>query len=214
MAGADDGSGPRRLKGRGAGPVEDLLHDYVGNPVVQVVLLFLVPFVLEEAAMVGAAAVSASGELPPLVALAAVYAGVVGSDWVVYGAGYLGGRVQWLRRKVGERNIAAGERLLHRGLIPALLVARVVPWLQPPIFLACGFLRIPFPAFAAINAVFGLVYTSVLFWALYAFDALLFDYLEAWGWVVVVAVLAVILVTVRLLGQRSGRMDPPEGGGD
>jgi pimeloyl-ACP methyl ester carboxylesterase len=56
--------------------LEQLLEDYLGNPAVLSVLLFLAPFVLQEAAVLAAAALAAAGELPTAVALGAVSAGM------------------------------------------------------------------------------------------------------------------------------------------
>lgn len=62
--------------------MEALIEQYLGNPLVLAMLLFLAPFVLEEAAILTGAALAASGEMPTWLALAAIAAGMIASDWL------------------------------------------------------------------------------------------------------------------------------------
>jgi len=176
----------------------------VGHPALQLTLLFLGPYLLEEAAILAAAALAAAEELRPVTAFGAVYLGIVTSDWLLYAIGWGAGRSVRLRAWIGEDAIAHGRRLLSRGAAAAGVTARLVPWLLFPIFVASGFLGVGFRRFAAVNAGIALVYTAVLFLALYLFNVALFDLFAGWGWLAVGVAGMVLLLAIRYGRRRYG----------
>lgn len=186
----------------------DFLSYYAGHSTLQIIALFIAPFILEEAALIGGAAVAAAKELSAWTALTAIYLGVVVSDWVLYATGVLAGRSERVKDFVGVDNIAQGRKLLRKSGWAAALTARLVPWLLLPIFIASGFLRVGFLKFAVINAVIAFVYVNVLFWALYRFEILLLDYLKQWTWLVIALLVVVVVVCVRLGARKFSRSSP------
>ncbi len=201
-------SSGRRLSLQKDVSVDELLSQYAAHPALQIIALFAGPFILEEAALLGGAAVAAAGELPAWVALGALYLGIVVSDWALYATGVLASRSEPVRRFIGAGNIEYGRRLLQRLGLAAALTARLVPWLLLPIFVASGFVRVSFLSFALINAVIAFVYANLLFWILYRFDILLFDYFNEWGWLVIVLLLAVVLISMHLFARRFRAVPP------
>jgi membrane protein DedA with SNARE-associated domain len=182
--------------------LEQLLEQYLGDPVVLAGLLFVAPFVLEEAAILTGAALAAAGELPTGVALAAVASGMVVSDWLLYALGAVAGRSRRIRGWIGEDSIGRGQRLLERGALPAALLARLIPWLLFPIFVASGFLGVGFRRFALVNAGIASVYIVVLFFGVYGLNLVIFDLLDGWGWVAVAILLACVVALSRWAGRR------------
>lgn len=182
--------------------MQDFLIEHAGNPAVQLAALFVGPFILEEAALLGGATLAAAGELSAAAALVALYLGMVVSDWLVYGLGALAGRSARVRRFVGEENIAFGRRMLQRGALAAFLTARLVPWLLFPIFAGCGFLATGFWRFAAFNAVIAAIYTNALFWSLYGLDLFLFAWLDVWAWPVIILAVVALVVFGRIAAKR------------
>lgn len=154
--------------------------------------------------MAGAMLASA-GQLPSLAALAALYAGIVVSDWALFGLGRMAAWLPWARRRIGEKNLAHGRRLLSENITGALISARLVPWLLFPIFCACGFLGVSFARFALVNAAIALVYAGLLFWALLLFDSLLLSHLQGWGWAVAVLLILGLLLLKRRLARAGER---------
>lgn len=185
--------------------IDDLLVRHAGDPIVLAALLFLAPFVLEEAAILMGAGIAVAGELPAAVAAGALYLGIVVSDWLLFIGGAWAARSGRIRGWIGTGNIDKGRRLLERGTFLASLSARLVPWLLMPIFVACGFVGIGFARFAFINAVIALVYLNVLFWAAYGFNLVLLDLFARWGWVLVVGFAIAIVLATRIAGRRWGK---------
>lgn len=182
--------------------MEELIAAQLGNPAMLLLLLFLAPFVLEEAAIIIGAALAAAGEISAVAAFLAVASGIVISDWSLYGLGALAGRSRRIRGWIDPAQLERGHRLLDRGAWPAALLARLIPWLLFPVFVASGFLGVRFLRFAAINAVIAMIYVTLLFVGAMGLNALLLDTLGNWAWAVVALMLLAIIVGGRRLARR------------
>jgi membrane protein DedA with SNARE-associated domain len=182
--------------------VENLIADNIGNPLVLVVLLFLATFVLEEAAILIAAGLAASGELPASLALGAIASGIIVSDWCLYGVGVLAVRNARIARWVSPARIDIGRSLLQRNTLVAGLIARIIPWLLFPIFVASGFLGVGFLRFALINAAIALLYVLALFYGAFGLSSLLIDWLGGWAWLFGAVLLLALLWGGRVIARR------------
>lgn len=176
------------------------------SPWLQALVLFAIPFVLEEGALLAGAMLAAAGSLPPAAAFGAVCLGIIVSDWALYGLGRAVALWPWLRRRIGEKAIRRGQDLLRSNFFSAMLGARLIPWLLFPIFVASGFLAVGFLRFLLVNAGIAIVYASTLFLALFYLDRLLFDLIREWSWVVVLAlILGVVWLKQRVRRRNAGR---------
>ncbi|MFD1913770.1 DedA family protein [Halodurantibacterium flavum] len=188
--------------------MEQLIERFMDAPLVLAALLFAGTFILEEAAIVTGAALAAAQDLSAPLAFAALSLGLIVSDWVLYAIGAAAARIGWFRQKLGEENIARGRDLLARGVWPAGLTARLVPWLLFPVFVASGFLGVGFLRFALANAAIGIAYLAILFFGIYGFNLVLFDWLAGWGWVGVIGLAAALMALTRWVGYRYRRTHP------
>lgn len=182
--------------------LEALIEQHLGNPLVLAALLFVGTFVLEEAAILLAAGLAASDEMTSGLALAALVGGMIVSDWCLYGLGALAGRSRLIARWVSRDQLDQGRRLLHRSTLAAGLLARGVPWLLFPIFVASGFLRVGFRRFALVNAAIALIYTPAVFYGAFGLYAVLMDWLGEWAWLAGGAALLTILWASRAATRR------------
>ncbi len=118
-------------------------------PWVIALVLASTTLLLEDLAIAAGVALATQGLISWELSLAAVGGGIALGDIGLYGLGVAATRVPWLhRRYVGERSSWAREQLLQR-LPSAVLLARVVPGLRLVTYTACGFVRVPLPAFCA-----------------------------------------------------------------
>lgn len=182
--------------------MEALIEQYLGNPVVLALLLFLAPFVLEEAAILTGAGLAASGEMPTWLALAAISTGMIVSDWSLYALGALAGRSRRIRGWIDGDGLARGRALLDRGAWPAGLLARLIPWLLFPIFVASGFLGVGFRRFALVNGLIAAVYILALFFGVFGLNLVLFEWLGNWAWAVLALLLVLVIVASRWAARR------------
>lgn len=180
------------------------MERFLGSPALLTALLFLVPFVFDEAAILAGSALAAAGELSAATAFLALFLGIVASDWMLYGLGAAAARNRRVRGWIGEANVARGRRLLGRGVLVSAVLARLVPWLLLPIFVASGYVGVGFLRFAAVNLPVALVSTAVLFLALYLFNVALFDVFARWGWIVVLVGVAGMIIAMQVVRRRYG----------
>jgi membrane protein DedA with SNARE-associated domain len=121
----------------------------MAEPWVIAVVLALTTLLLEDLAIAAGVALATQGLISWELSLLAVGGGIALGDIGLYGVGVAATRVPWLRRRyLGERSLWAREQLLRR-LPSAVLLARVVPGLRLVTYTACGFVRVPLPAFSA-----------------------------------------------------------------
>jgi membrane protein DedA with SNARE-associated domain len=110
--------------------------------------VFLAPFVQEDAAILGGAAIAETSPMPGLV-YAALFAGLVASDTWKYGAGRLASRSAYVERLQAKPIAAKIGALIDARLGVALLTARFVPGTRIPLYVLSGLRRAPLPKFMA-----------------------------------------------------------------
>ena len=120
----------------------------MAEPWVIALALVLTTLLLEDVAIAAGVALAAQGTISWGLSFAAVGGGIAGGDLGLYALGIGATRVPWLQRRcVGERSAWARDQVMRR-LPSAVLLARVIPGLRLVTYTACGFLRVPFPAFS------------------------------------------------------------------
>ena len=120
----------------------------MAEPWVIALALVLTTLLLEDVAIAAGVALAAQGTISWGLSFAAVGGGIAGGDLGLYALGIGATRVPWLQRRcVGERSAWARDQVTRR-LPSAVLLARVIPGLRLVTYTACGFLRVPFPAFS------------------------------------------------------------------
>ena len=173
---------------------------FAAQPAVLMLILFLAPFAVEEAAILAAAGLVAGGCLSPPLAFFPLLFGIFASDWFLFGLGHIAAKADRIRAWVGEGRIRKGRRLLSRGTLAAAVTARLVPWLLPPIFLASGLVGVRFRNFVLANAVVASVYTALVFFLALEFNTFLVGHFRQWGWIGVAAMASAVLI-LHLVGR-------------
>lgn len=156
--------------------------------------IFFITFVLEEGAAAFAVMLALSDLLSLPLATTAVYCGVVTTDVGLYGIGYSASRFKWASRWIdGPKVRRVGEWMGPR-LLPAVVMSRLLPWMLPPTFIACGFFRLPFRQFVWFASSTGAVWTAVVFGALLGFGNILMHHEISWKAGLVIAGLVTVAV--------------------
>lgn len=181
--------------------MDALIEQSLGNPMVLALLLFFATFVMEEVAIFVAAGLAASGEMTTGLALASLIGGMIISDWCLYGTGALMRRHRKIAQWVSPQKLAQGRLLLGRSMLVSGLLARIVPWLLAPVFMASGFLNVGFRRFALVNAMIAVVYIPLLFFGAFSLYGMLLERLGLWAWAVGGVAVAAILWGIRSLSR-------------
>lgn len=175
------------------GDVVAALLSLGSSPWMIAIAIILATFVLEDVATIAAAFLAATGEVPPMVALTALFVGIFAGDLALYGLGAVARTRAWARRLIGERRMAKGRSWLKRRYISALIGARFMPGFRLPTYTASGFLGLPFWPFAGVAAGAGMIWTSVVFSLVFFFGIMMVEHLGVWRWALAAALLVLVL---------------------
>ncbi len=124
-------------------------------------LLFAMPFVHEDAAVVTGALFIVQGRVPMWAASVALSAGMFASDLGIYALGSLARHIPALRDGlVGERVERLSDRLGSR-LVSSVALCHLLPGVLFPTVLACGWFRLSLSRFALGSALAAVIYVPV-----------------------------------------------------
>ena len=151
------------------------------DPLAQAVLIVCGTFVLEDATTVLTAMSVQTGAVDPVLALGALYAGVVLGDLGLYGLGQAAARLKLARR--WTPSVQIGREWLRTNLGKAVFVSRFLPGARLPTYTACGFFGAGFRHFALVAILATLIWTSLLFMVSLRVGQALIDHLGQWRWV-------------------------------
>lgn len=120
-------------------------------------------FILEDVATVLTAIATQTGTIPLLLALSALYAGVIAGDLGLYGLGRAGAQWPFLRRFLTLPRQERTEVWFRQNLVRLVAISRFVPGARLPLYTALGFFRAPFLIFTLTVICATFVWTSLLF---------------------------------------------------
>ena len=186
------------------GSIAGLLDLAGRSPFVQAVLVIIGTFILEDAATVLAAMRVQDSSLSWVVALGALYVGIIVGDMGLYGLGRLAASFPRLRRLIPERRQAHGREWLNRHTFRVVFVSRFIPGARLPTYTACGFLHASFRRFALAAVIATLIWTSLLFGLSLRVGQVLVDYLGAWRWIGAIGFALVIVAMGRFVARMQG----------
>ncbi|MBU2976838.1 VTT domain-containing protein [Alteromonas sp. C1M14] len=130
--------------------------------------IILLSYLLEDLAIVTAAAMSSSDTLSMPLAILAIFLGIASGDLGLYWLGKLarkGRRLRfWLLKN--QRSRAIQRRLVHRAF-GHLFIIRFIPGLRTIGFSLSGFINVPFWVFTSAVLMATALWTGVVFGALY-----------------------------------------------
>jgi membrane protein DedA with SNARE-associated domain len=122
-------------------------------------------FLLEDATVVAAALLSARGLVDPFAAVAALSLGIGVGDLGLHFVGRWLRRHAWIERQCSSPAFARAALWIAERRWPALVLARFVPGMRLPTYLASGVLRFPLAGCCAVIAAGSVAWTPMLFLA-------------------------------------------------
>jgi membrane protein DedA with SNARE-associated domain len=152
------------------------------HPLFQAVAIIIGTFILEDAATVIAAMQVADGNLSTLVALVALYVGIVLGDLGLYALGWLSARIPIVARWLPPHRTDAVRAWLHGRVFNIVLISRFLPGMRLPTYTTCGFVGADLRKFITAVALATLCWTSLLFGVSLRIGQVLIDHFGAWRW--------------------------------
>ncbi|WP_067517660.1 DedA family protein [Endozoicomonas ascidiicola] len=164
----------------------DQILNTTSHPLLIAVLIVVATWVLEDAAIISAALLSIDGFIGPLLAFLALFIGIFSGDLGLYGLGRMLAKWPLLSRQLNrwfsEEKISNANEWLRQRMVYTVLTVRVIPGLRLPSYLACGYFNYSFQLFAGLVLMASLVWTGILFFALYWFGSMFWSELSAYKW--------------------------------
>jgi membrane protein DedA with SNARE-associated domain len=133
--------------------------------------VFIAPFVQEDAAFIGTAALSAGGHGISWLLFAVLIIGTTCSDVWKYWAGRAAHLHPWTARMAARPAVQKARETVVTRLFLAMLVARFVPGTRIPLYVAAGVFHAPFPRFFFYVVTTAIAYGAAAFALLHLLGA-------------------------------------------
>ena len=142
--------------------------------------IFVLPFVQEDAAVIGAAAASLSGAGPTGYIVMAILAGLVCSDAWKYLLGHMARSHAWAHRFAQKPGVSIAEKLVKNEFLQTMLTARFIPGTRIPTYIACGFFKAPYGKYVAVLTLTASLYIGVTFGLFHSLGAVIGEQAKFW----------------------------------
>jgi len=182
-------------------------HDF--SWLAQFFSLLVLPFAYEDLAIVLGAYVVVNNIMPVGLVVLCIYAGMVASDFALYGIGAGARRVPWLTRLAVDDRVRGFAAMLQRNLFGIVALCRVVPGAVFIAFVACGWARVPLARFTAASLIVSALYLPLMLCIVIVFGDALDDRVGWWTWPALFVLLASLgFFRQRVFGLRAQPDEP------
>ncbi len=169
--------------------------------------IFLLPFIQEDAAVIGAATASIMGLAPTSFLVAAIISGLIASDAWKYWIGRLARRYNWAHKFAEKPGVSVAGDLVRKEFVQTMLTARFVPGTRIPTYVACGFFKANYAKYLVVLMLTAALYVAIMFTLFHVGGKVAGEQAKIWLPVTAVTLL-VIYIAVRWYTHRQGRHGP------
>lgn len=152
--------------------------------------IFALPFIQEDAAVIGAATASLAGLAPNLYIFGAILAGLTASDIWKYWIGHFARRHVWAHKFAEKPGVSVAGDLVRNELAKTLFMARYVPGTRIPTYVACGFFKVHYGKFVVLVILTAFTYVLVSFALFHTVGAVAGEQAKYWMPAIAVALIA------------------------
>jgi membrane protein DedA with SNARE-associated domain len=137
------------------------------------IAFFILPFVQEDAAVIGSAAASLAGLGDTALLFICVLLGLAASDLWKYWAGKFALKYDWAKRFADKPSVVKARDGVVNNLAKTSYFVRFVPGTRIPFYVAAGLFNAPFDRFAFYVVTSGMVYIGLVFALFHLFGELI-----------------------------------------
>ena len=166
---------------------------FAERPWIMAVMIILATYILEDAAIISAALISADGLISPELAFLSLFLGIFSGDAGLYAIGHGLSRWPWLAKRLNTEKINKAGKWLKKRMVRTILMVRLIPGLRLPSYIACGVFRLPLGTFIPWVFVASLLWTSLIFLVFFVFGSLFWSELTQWKWFLLPVFILLIL---------------------
>jgi membrane protein DedA with SNARE-associated domain len=169
--------------------------------------IFFLPFIQEDAAVIGAATASIMGLAPTSLLVAAILSGLIASDAWKYWVGRLARRYAWAHKFAEKPGVSVAGDLVRREFVQTMLTARFVPGTRIPTYVACGFFKANYLKYILVLIGTASLYVAIMFTLFHVGGAVAGERAKFWLPIIAVALLA-FYILFRWMTHRKGQHGP------
>jgi membrane protein DedA with SNARE-associated domain len=144
--------------------------------------LVVLPFADEDFAIILGGYIVVNKLMPVTLVVAAIFAGMVASDFTFYGIGAAARRLPWLSRYAVDDRVEKFADTLKRNVFEVVAFCRVVPGIDLIGFVACGWTRVPLARFLLASIAVSALYLPLMLYLVVMFGDALDDHVGLWTW--------------------------------
>lgn len=152
--------------------------------------IFILPFIQEDAAVIGAATASITGAGATPVILIVIFMGLLGSDAWKYWMGRLARRYEWAHKFAEKPGVSIAGDLIRKEFVQTMLTARFVPGTRIPTYIACGFFKAHYGKYILVLGMTATMYIALMFGLFHGLGAVAGEKAKFWLPVIAVTLLA------------------------
>jgi membrane protein DedA with SNARE-associated domain len=169
--------------------------------------IFFLPFLQEDAAVIGAATASLLGLAPTHLLFITIVLGLLASDAWKYWIGRWARRYEWAHKFAEKPGVSVAGDLVRKEFVQTMLTARFVPGTRVPTYVACGFFRAHYGKYLVVLTMTATLYVIIMFTLFHSLGLVAGE--KAKFWLPAIAVtLLVAYVIYRWLTHRKGQHGP------
>lgn len=170
--------------------------------------IFVMPFIQEDAAVIGAATASLAGAAPTVTIIAVVMIGLIGSDAWKYWLGRFARRHQWAHKFAEKPGVSIAGDLVRKEFIQTMLTARFVPGTRIPTYIACGFFKANYLRYIVVLALTASMYVALVFTLFHSVGAVAGEQAKIWLPVIAVTLLVSYVAYRWIIHYRNKKLGP------
>lgn len=169
------------------------------------------PFFQEDAAVLYAAGLAASGKLPNTAVFLTTWLGLCLSDYWKYWLGWWALKHPQGRKQAEKDKVIAMGSKVQGNLFKTLFAGRFIPLARIPTYFACGYFHVPYWKFCLGITVTALMYISVVFGVVLTLGMVIGERLK---WVLPIITLCVLAIvgSLYLIKRRRQKSDIEKAG--
>ena len=169
--------------------------------------ILALPFLQEDAAVIGAATASLAGAAPTEFIVVAIMTGLVCSDAWKYWLGRFARRHHWAHKFAEKPGVSVAGDLVRKEFIQTMLTARFVPGTRIPTYVACGFFKAEYLRYVLVLILTAALYVGLTFSLFHTVGAVAGE--QAKFWLPAIAIgLLVVYVAYRWISHLNNKRGP------
>ena len=162
------------------------------NPLVLMLIIIFTSYILEDAAIVGAALLVADSSLSYTSGLIAIFLGIFSGDLILYYIGALSHKFPWAQRKLESKKGQSLKLKLHQKAFLSIFIIRFIPGLRSIGYLACGALKVKLTTFLLSIAFASIIWCGLIYSGIYWLGDALWLADSPWRWLLAPILLVIL----------------------